>query len=99
MDLQGILFNFTIKTNYMKPTIKIQRILSTSVLALVLSLALTSCTDRYDEMNTPQDQIVVSKIDANLMGQSFAYAQYNSVSGLSTYIWNTALYPDRFAQY
>src|SRR5688500_10945887 len=69
-----------------------------TILGTVLTLA-NSCTDKFDDLNIPQDKIVVDKIDANLLGQTFANAQYNSVSGLTTYIWNSVLYSDRFAQY
>lgn len=68
-------------------------------LAAFTLISMLSCTSEFDELNTPQDQIVVDKIDANLLGQAFAQAQYNSVSGMSTYIWNSALYSDRYAQY
>jgi hypothetical protein len=84
----------------MKFTFNIQKIPRNYLLALLaLSFSIVSCTGDYEELNTPQDQIVAENIDANLMAQSFSYAQYHTVSGMSTYIWNTALYADRYAQY
>lgn len=77
---------------------RVHRILCATIMASLLVIVM-SCTDKYDELNIPQNQIVVDEIDMNLLGQAFANAQYNSVSGLSTYIWNSALYSDRFAQY
>lgn len=74
------------------------RLICLAFLASVLTMA-NSCTDKFNDLNIPQDRIVADKMDANLAGQAFAFAQYNSVSGLSTYIWNSALYSDRFAQY
>lgn len=77
---------------------KFRMVVFLTILASVLTLA-NSCTDKFNDLNIPQDRIVADKIDANLLGQTFANAQYNSVSGLTTYIWNCVLYSDRFAQY
>ena len=77
---------------------KSHRLICLAFLTCVL-IFLNSCTEKFDDRNIPQDRIVANKMDANLAGQAFAFAQYNSVSGLSTYIWNSALYSDRFAQY
>ncbi len=78
---------------------KIGRVINIVILTSLLTFAV-SCTEKFDERNTPQNQIVVDKIDANLLGQAFAASQYRTLAGMSTsYIWSSVLYSDRFAQY
>lgn len=77
---------------------RVSKIIFISITFLILILT-NSCTKNFEELNIPQDKIVEEKIDINLLGQAFATAQYNSISGLTSYIWNSALYADRFAQY
>ena len=38
----------------------------------ILLVLMTSCTDYYDELNTPKNQISVANVDGALLGQAFA---------------------------
>ena len=56
----------------------------TSVLVAFLFLGacllLAGCSD-FNELNTPEDEIVASNLDVSLLGQSFAYSQYHAMRG------------------
>jgi hypothetical protein len=83
----------------MKNTTKIHKIGYVALLAGLL-FAFAGCTKRFDALNTPQNQIVEENIDANLLGQEFAFAQYHTMGTYNfSYLWYSILYPDRYAQY
>jgi hypothetical protein len=83
----------------MKHAIKIHKIGYVAVLAALLTV-FPGCTKRFNALNTPQNQIVEENIDANLLGQEFAFAQYNTMGIYNySYLWYSILYSDRFAQY
>ena len=83
----------------MKYIIKIYRIYFLGLLIGLVTLFI-SCTKNFDELNTPQNQLVVEKIDANLLGQAFAFAQYQTMGVYNySYLWHSVLYSDRFSQY
>ncbi len=67
-------------------------------LLVMLLIGTLSCTKNFDEINTPQNKIVSSKVDASLLGQEFAYAEYY---GLLAGAFQVAenLYSDIYAQY
>ncbi|MEX0889995.1 MAG: SusD/RagB family nutrient-binding outer membrane lipoprotein, partial [Balneolaceae bacterium] len=52
--------------------------MSLSLMALLI-IGVVSCTDHYDELNTPENAIVADNIDGPQLGQTFAYAQYNGM--------------------
>lgn len=45
-------------------------------ISVFLILSVSSCTDHFDDLNTPEDSIVADNIDGPQLGQTFAYAQY-----------------------
>ncbi len=57
-----------------------------------------SCTKNFDEINIPSNQIVAAKVDASLLGQTFASAQYHGLLG-GSYQAGHNLYSDHYAQY
>lgn len=57
-----------------------------------------SCTKNFAEINTPENQIVSSKVDVSLLGQEFAYAQYFGLLA-GQYQVGVSLYADIYAQY
>ena len=42
---------------------------------------LAGCTEGFDELNTPEDELVVSNLDVSLLGQAFGFAQYHGMMG------------------
>jgi hypothetical protein len=67
-------------------------------------MALNSCTENFTELNTPSNALLASKLDAGLVGQSFANAQARALYGApggSTAGFQTAqsLFADLYAQY
>jgi hypothetical protein len=83
----------------MKHTINIHRIGCLAIMTTLLA-AVVSCTKKFDELNAPQNQIVVEKVDAPLLGQAFAFAQYHTMGTYNySYLWHSVLYSDRYAQY
>jgi hypothetical protein len=56
-----------------------------------------ACTKNFDRINTPSNQIVVTKVDAGLLGQEFAFAQYWGIRLI--YQAGENLYGDHYAQY
>lgn len=70
------------------------------VTVIVLLFSLVACTKNFNEINTPKDRLSADKIDASLLGQMFAQAQYFGLFGGTTefqVIHN--LYCDQYAQY
>jgi len=67
---------------------------------LVLTLFLGGCTDDFEPLNTPQDELIADNLGTNLLGQAFSQAQYRGVYGLH---WqhqiSQALFSDLYAQY
>lgn len=67
---------------------------------IILFFSLFACTKNFTEINTPTNTIGESSIDASLLGQAFAQAQYKGLFGGTTefqVIHN--LYCDFFSQY
>ncbi|WP_375584926.1 SusD/RagB family nutrient-binding outer membrane lipoprotein [Cyclobacterium xiamenense] len=51
-------------------------------LGIVFSIAVfVSCTEDFEEINTPPNAIIASNVDAGLLGQAFANAQMRSMRG------------------
>ncbi len=74
---------------------KITAFIGLSVLVLTFTL---SCTKDFDEINVPSNQIVAKNVDASLLGQTFASAQYHGLLG-GSYQAGHNLYSDHYAQY
>ena len=49
--------------------------------AATLLFSVVGCTKNFDKLNTPENLISTSKINASLIGQMFANAQYNAPQG------------------
>ncbi len=45
---------------------------------------MTACTDKFDEINTPENLLIESEINSATVGQAFAYAQYYGLG--ATYV-------------
>ena len=70
------------------------------ILIATALVPLASCTDDFNALNTPDDQIVVDQVDANLVGQAFAQSQYRGMYGLHwQFQISTSLFADLYAQY
>lgn len=84
-------------------TLRKSAFVSASGLLLAVLLFLAACTDaRLDALNTPEDEIVASEVDANLLGQAFAHSQYHGMRGQygsGGYQIGQNLYGDLYSQY
>lgn len=82
----------------MKYKIFINSISCIFLIAVVFAFA--GCTKEFDERNTPKNAIVLDNATTGLVGQAFAYAQYNSTGHYNYwYGWYATLYADMYAQY
>lgn len=67
---------------------------------LLLLAGVVSCTDHFTELNTPPHQITAENVDAALLGQAFAYSQYEGMFGDGSPLQTSqSHYGDLFAQY
>jgi hypothetical protein len=64
----------------------------------MLLICAISCTKNFDKINVPSNQVVASSVDASLLGQEFAYAQYYGLLA-GQYQVGENLYADIYAQY
>ncbi|MEO9003631.1 MAG: SusD/RagB family nutrient-binding outer membrane lipoprotein, partial [Ginsengibacter sp.] len=70
------------------------------IIPILFLFSLVACTKNFTEINTPTNTIGAGSIDASLLGQAFAQAQYRGLFGGTTefqVIHN--LYCDFFSQY
>ena len=70
--------------------------------ATVLSLFGVACTEGFDDLNSPPDRIGAEDIDASLIGQMFAFAQFHGMRGQvggGGYQIGQNLFADLYAQY
>src|SRR5665647_3944811 len=67
-------------------------------LAILLLLCVLGCTKKFDDINTPSNLIVAKNVDASLLGQEFAGAQYFGLLA-GQYQVGENLYADIYAQY
>jgi len=68
---------------------------------LALLFLLPGCTDHYEELNTPDREIVASEVDATTLGQAFARSQWAGMhagTGEGHQIFKS-LFADLYAQY
>lgn len=68
------------------------------VVLLFTGFIISSCTDGFDALNTPDDRLSTANLDASNLGQAFAHVQYTS-SGGSTFQTSESLFADLYAQY
>ena len=66
---------------------------------LALLLFAPGCTEGFDELNTPDDEIVQENIDAGLLGQAFAQSQFAGLFHASGFQITQSLFSDLYAQY
>lgn len=66
--------------------------------ALLLLLSAVGCTKKFDDINTPANLIVAKNVDATLLGQEFAAAEYYGLLA-GQYQVGENLYADVYAQY
>lgn len=67
---------------------------------VVLLLGAGACTDNFDEINTPENQIVADDVDATLLGQAFAQALFYGLNGDNQAFQRShSLFSDEYAQY
>lgn len=73
---------------------------STFLLGMLI-VAAVACNDHFDSVNTPDDRLVAEQLDASLIGQAFAKAQYNGIWGGTggSFQLGHSLFPDIYAQY
>lgn len=67
---------------------------------IFLLINLASCTDKFDNLNIPDNKIVVEKIDKSLLGQAFAQSQFYGLNGDNqSFQRSQSLFSDEYAQY
>lgn len=68
---------------------------------LILSASLSSsCTEGFEELNTNPNALIASNVDASLLGQAFANAQYTAMHGLHwRFQISQSLFSDLYSQY
>lgn len=74
------------------------RSLGTGLMTALVLLGAGSCTDHFDELNTPKNTIVAENVDGSLLGQAFAQTQWTALAG-RRYQVGQNLYADIYAQY
>lgn len=73
--------------------------MSICLLAMLL-VGVAACTDHFDSLNTPKDEIVAEEVDGSLLGQAFAQAQFTGMFGEDQSFQRfQALFSDLYAQY
>ncbi|RPE05932.1 SusD/RagB family nutrient-binding outer membrane lipoprotein [Chitinophaga lutea] len=65
---------------------------------LLLCLAVTGCTKRFDKLNTPENLLPEDDISPALIGQAFAFSQYHGLCAVYVEVGQT-LHADMYAQY
>ncbi len=65
---------------------------------LLLCTVLSSCTDKFDEINTPENQLPEEEINFATVGQAFGYAQYFGLGAAFIQVQEN-LHAHLFAQY
>lgn len=79
-----------------------RRSIRAGFLALLLPAIALACTDRFDDLNSPSDQIGADEVDASLIGQMFAFSQYHGMRGQpggGGFQIGQNLFSDLYAQY
>jgi len=70
------------------------------IILLISVLLTSSCTKDFEELNTRPDALIASNVDASLLGQAFANAQYTAMHGLHwRFQISESLFSDLYSQY
>jgi hypothetical protein len=69
---------------------------SLACMAILLSLVSVSCTDHFDELNTPRAQLTVEQMDASMVGFAFAEAQH---FGMRAWYQGNNLFAGEYSQF
>ena len=78
----------------MKITQYIQR--SIAVTAVLLTIGTSSCTDHFDDLNTPRAALTVDQMDASMIGFAFAQAQH---FGMRSWYQGNNLFAGEYSQF
>lgn len=71
-----------------------------SLLVGLLLVTAVACEDHFDTLNTPTDRLTAEELDASLIGQAFAQAQYRGMWGSpGPFQLGHSLFSDIYAQY
>ncbi|MFZ4100853.1 MAG: SusD/RagB family nutrient-binding outer membrane lipoprotein [Sphingobacterium thalpophilum] len=69
---------------------------SLACMAILLSLVTVSCTDHFDELNTPRAQLTVEQMDKSMIGFAFAEAQH---FGMRAWYQGNNLFAGEYSQF
>ena len=70
------------------------------IVLLITTVFLYGCTSDFEELNTQPDAIIASNVNASLLGQAFAQAQYFGMKGSAgPFQLYQSLFADLYAQY
>jgi hypothetical protein len=71
-----------------------------SIVLLVTTILLNSCTGNFEELNTRPDAIIATNVNAALLGQAFAQSQFRGMKGdAGAFQLYQSLFGDIYAQY
>lgn len=71
-----------------------------STVLLVTAMLFNGCTKDFEELNTRPDAIIASNVNASLLGQAFAQAQFRGMKGdPGAFQLYQSLFGDLYAQY
>ena len=73
-----------------------------SLLILCLAVfSISGCTEDFEELNTRPDALIAANLDASLLGQGFARAQFATMHGapVGSFQLSQSLFADLYAQY
>lgn len=66
----------------------------------LLLVTAVACEDHFDTINTPTDRLTAEELDASLIGQAFAQAQFRGIwGGPGPFQLGHSLFSDIYAQY
>lgn len=76
------------------------KIIKYLIVLFITTVFLYSCTGDFEELNTQPDAIIASNVNASLLGQAFAQAQYFGMKGSAgPFQLYQSLFGDLYAQY
>jgi hypothetical protein len=71
-----------------------------AIASLAVATCFSSCTSNFEELNTRPDAIIAGNVDASLLGQHFAQAQFRGMKGdPGAFQLYQSLFGDIYAQY
>lgn len=67
----------------------------------LIAFSINGCTGDFEELNTRPDALIAANLDASLLGQGFARAQFASMHGapIGSFQLSQSLFADIYAQY